>query len=328
MNNVPTWQQILGTTQVSQLNIQSPYNSSMDVANQFPAGAFAGSQINNLSVVSVGSNDSQSAVLSGVDPLWRIFVGAQNPAVAPFRVDLNGNVYADSLTTPGAIPAGGAAADINTHSGTVNANKINAVTLSAIQALLGNVSVGGSGNGNGIIDIYDAANALKVILDNSGLTINGGKIVINDTNNSLVLDATGVKSTTQFINGSIIQGSSQNTTSTSFVDISGTSISFTLPRVANVLIVYSTIGLNTGINGGNYNCLTGLNVDGSITGGILYTPGVPINGGVGVQSTSAGASTVMQLGAGSHTLKLQLRALNGGTAAVGYAAISYAVLGT
>jgi hypothetical protein len=122
MNNVPTWQQILGTTQVSQLNIQSPYDSSMDVANQFPAGAFAGSQINGLSEISVGQTDDQSATMSGSDPAYRFWVGAQAAVNAPFTISKTGQVVIKNSQSSTILDATGLVSGTNFANNTYSAN--------------------------------------------------------------------------------------------------------------------------------------------------------------------------------------------------------------
>jgi hypothetical protein len=152
--------------------------------------------------------------------------------------------------------------------------------------------------------------------------------VITNTGGTNIIDPVGLVSTNNFLNGNITQSSTQTTSSTSFVDVPGTTITFSLSRNTNVLILFSAIGLNGSILNNVCNTITALNIDGSDQSNLLFTPGTTVDGNFTVVSTSAGASTIASLSSGSHTLKLRFRAQSTGTAAIAFATISYIVLGS
>jgi hypothetical protein len=155
-----------------------------------------------------------------------------------------------------------------------------------------------------------------------------GQVVIKNSQGSTVLDAFGLKSTTQFLNGNVTYTNSQGTSSTSYVDIAYATITFTLPRAANVLIVYSLLGYNAYLTSKVCSAYGILNVDGSVVGVPLAIPGSVIDDNFLVTSTHAANSIILQLAAGSHTVKLQFKAFMDGEALAASESISYVVLGT
>lgn len=68
--------------------------------------------------------------INGAQGIW---AGASTFALAPFSVDLLGNVKASTLTITGFIAVAGAAADINANATTVNGNKITGATITTSQ---------------------------------------------------------------------------------------------------------------------------------------------------------------------------------------------------
>ena len=75
------------------------------------------------------------------------------------------------------------------YTGTVTADKLSVNSLSAISANLGTVKIGGSGNGNGVLEIYDATNKLLIKGDNAGLATTK-MINVNDNSQSIVFSKT------------------------------------------------------------------------------------------------------------------------------------------
>lgn len=80
----------------------------------------AGTSFSNVAAMQIGSG---SKVFRGDQS--GIWLGAEKWADAPFRVDMNGNLTATSLTITGYIPTGGAAADVNGGVTSISAAKIN-----------------------------------------------------------------------------------------------------------------------------------------------------------------------------------------------------------
>lgn len=68
---------------------------------------------------------------------------------------------------------------------TVTADKLSVSSLSAITANLGTVKIGGSNNGNGVLEIYNASDELLIKGDNTGLATT--KLINIDDNNQSVI---------------------------------------------------------------------------------------------------------------------------------------------
>lgn len=88
-----------------------------------------------------------------------------------------GKIYTGTVTT-NAIAANA-----------VTADKLSVSSLSAITANLGTVKIGGSNNGNGILEIYNASNQLMIKGDNTGLATTK-MINIDDNSQSIVFNNT------------------------------------------------------------------------------------------------------------------------------------------
>ncbi len=206
------------------------------------------------------------------------------------------------------------AIDVQSGIGTViSGGKITTASLAAISALLGTVDVGGSGNGNGVLNVKDAAGAIKVILDNAGITINDGKLTIKDSSATTIIDATGLVSTANFSNNFVTDSNAFTTTSDSFVDVTNMTLTFSLSRTSNVLIGASVVGRNDNTDTTNaYSVITQILADSTQVGGYMTTPGIYASGGIA--NTTAATSIIVSLAAGSHTVKLQTMRSGGGTA--------------
>ena len=152
--------------------IELPYMGSIELDSMVGDGDIVGGKFSQFSQVNAGSGD-KIAILSGVHKTYRIWAGKKNPNSAPFRVDKDGNVTMTSATITGYIPTGGAADDVNTHTTTINGDKITTGTLDAnrikTSTLTATVDVGsGTGfvkldGGNNRILIHDGTNNRIVI---------------------------------------------------------------------------------------------------------------------------------------------------------------------
>lgn len=122
-----------------------------------------------------------------------IWLGAATFADAPFSVDMQGNVIANNITLGGYVPTGGAAADVNSGSttvnggqltaGTVTAAKISVTSLSAISANIGTITAGTI----------------------TGLTITGG--IVRTSATGFLVQLNGTTDALEFLNGTTIYGS-------------------------------------------------------------------------------------------------------------------------
>ncbi len=136
-------------------------------------------QISNVNSLSVGAG----ANMMGADQNG-LFLGGSNFNSAPFSVDMNGNLTATNFALNGnQIVAGSiTATQIATgtitatqisgsyvYAGSISANQINAGTLNANYIYGGTLTLGGSGNGYGIINILNGSGTVGIIEYNSGI---------------------------------------------------------------------------------------------------------------------------------------------------------------
>jgi hypothetical protein len=207
----------------------------------------------------------------------------------------------------------------------VTSAKINDFSFN--QGTGGTLTLGGTANGNGVMQVLNSSGGTVVTVNNSGVSVTNGNISIQDSSGTTILDATGLVSTANFAADSVTAGTSTNTTSTSYVDIGSSSISFTLSRQSRVLVIYSVKLGNSAAGSNGDNTIVCLNVDGSDDQGPTITgTGTPWSGGL-ILTTSA-VSTIQTLAAGSHTLKLRVKSTDSGaTAYTQQATITYLVLG-
>lgn len=151
--------------------------------------------------------------------------------------------------------------------------------------------------------------------------------IIKNSTGTIVIDDTGLTSTTNFLADQASAAPTITTTSTSFVDISGSTMaSFTLTRSVNVFINVSAIIDNTDFFTDGYWAKIGVidSVDGELIN--LVGGGTPITGGVEYPSLAA-ISGFATLSAGTHTLKLQWCVDGGGTAELYFWGFGYLLLG-
>lgn len=141
--------------------------------------------------------------------------------------------------------------------GSVTADKLNVNQLDAVATNTGTLTVDESiavgGNINGAINVKDSSGNNKVVLDNAGITVNSGKITINDSNDTTILDASGLVGEENFTQFSDTISSQFVTTSTSEVDITGLdsySIVFSRP-IPTLVFVTATLKVE-GQGGGDF----------------------------------------------------------------------------
>lgn len=165
----------------------------------------------------------------------------------------------------------------------------------------------------------------KVTLDQNYLLSETGKAILRDTVEDDIVDDAGIVSTTQFDNtGSSANSASQNTTSTSYTDVTNPQVTITLDRASEVLVTTTLAGSNSSADTGE-GCVARMVVSGSQAGEEMFLPGVPFGSGVAYMTASAQA--IVSLSAGSHTFKLQFKADAAGTAFVKNKRVTYIVLG-
>lgn len=129
----------------------------------------------------------------------------------------------------------------------------------------------------------------------------------------------------RLLSGSIVQGAqkevSQTTTSTSFVDISDTSATFTLNQASSLLIFYR---VRSRVNDSSGSATYALNFDGTVDDGTAYKNLVFLPQVNSAQASIASVQRV-DLAAGSHTIKMQMKA-SGSFTIYAYGAAWYALI--
>jgi len=149
----------------------------------------------------VAGADDEVVIMDAQNPVYRLWVGAADPADAPFSVDKLGNLIATSVSLTGYLQVGDALSDIGTGNITstyigsnaittdkiaanaVTATKISVSSLSAINANIGTVTAGTI----------------------TGVTITGGTVQTSSSGLRTVLG--GGDDAIKFMNGATVYGS-------------------------------------------------------------------------------------------------------------------------
>lgn len=94
-------------------------------------------QLNHVAYLQVGAGDKSFKLDD--EGFW---VGARKFVDAPFSVDPDGNVIANSMTLTGYVQVGGSGADVNSGATSINSNRMSVSQLSALTADLGTITAG------------------------------------------------------------------------------------------------------------------------------------------------------------------------------------------
>lgn len=150
---------------------------------------------------------------------------------------------------------------------------------------------------------------LRKIYDKFQFLGNGG---LKDKSGTVLMDQSGLISTANFQVLNAHRAAIYTTSSGSYVDVPGVTITFTLPRDANVLFLYGGALKNSeAING--EQAFLGINVDGDEDFGgnasSVFGTGTPYQDSgvfIDVNPVSSSASYCGLMTAGTHTVKLQI----------------------
>lgn len=230
----------------------------------------------------------------------------------------------------------------NAQIGTAAIGTANIGTITFGQIDGGTANFGGPANGDGVVHVNDAGGTTRITLDNSGILVTNGNIIIQNDAGGTVLDNEGINSVTSFPSDQVVNSTGYNTTSTSYTDVTGSSLdAFTLTRPTKVLIIIQVQGKNDDFVGSSYfagfECTD--SVDGSLVtfnmGCDYWIDGFTEDGSGFITGYSVSTfykffsiSVIQELAAGSHVLKLRFRAEGGGTADIGTYILSYVILGS
>lgn len=160
--------------------------------------------------------------------------------------------------------------------------------------------------------------------------------------NTVIVDSTGLNSLNNFKSDRLLSINSFSTSSLTYVDVPGGAMeSFTLERDSLVLVTMNVDGRNLNIVDGETECSYGAyarlyDVDTNTARVLIhfnglfsshFTFGTTDSVRHVVQDGTFSNTLIMLFSAGQHTLKLQLKAEEGGTASISSSDIGYVVLG-
>jgi len=287
----------------SAVNYDALFEDGSVISNKLEDGSVDSAKIKSIrfdqidgGTAILGGSDNKSGVLSVRDEinLEKVLIDKNGINVNNiFSVDIDGNLIATS-------------ADIS-----------------------GEITVGGANNKDGVLRVKNSSGVEKVTLDKDGITVKDGKITVKDDSATNVIDVKGLVSTTAFSAGSVVGSGAQSTTSTSYVDVTGLTINFTLARTQNVYMFSHVAGLWGALNTSNYAKFR--LIQGSTqVGAEMITPGIQAADGTSITISNSSTSEVQQLAAGTYTLKLQFLDSNGSSSATAskpYCIVGYIILG-
>lgn len=191
----------------------------------------------------------------------------------------------------------------------------------------GTIQLGGVANGNGYLTVQNSAGSTIVTINNTGITVEGGNVVIKDAGGTTVLDSLGLVGTTSFISGNSSAGGNQDTTSSTLTDVTASSLSFVLQRTTPVLFLLSCAIFNLGANStSGESGIAQIVVDGTAQTPLIVgrtTQYSDFSLGGATHTTH----TVLNLAAGTHTAKIQFKTGGNGTARIIDRSLTYLVLG-
>lgn len=192
----------------------------------------------------------------------------------------------------------------------------------------GTITLGGSANGNGLMQVLNSTGGTVVRANNEGIIVTGGSIIVINNSGGTILDSAGLVGTTSF---TYAQGSAgttaQTITSTSFSNVTGGSVSLILNRTTNVLVNYSLTGYHIDFDGAIVARL--------VNGTTPFGPNIIWRGAYDAPlEETHSISFIHQFTSGTHQLIIQAKQNNvGGTAYIVAtltntpAIINYLVLG-
>lgn len=174
------------------------------------------------------------AILDAQHPTYRLWIGTEDPATAPFRVDKNGNATITSITLTGYIPTGGALTDIGAgnitgtyiDSGAITTPKLSATAIDGMTITGALVRTSSSGarvqmnDSTDALEVYDAS-VKRMTLDTDEITWfdssgnNRGGIYASSTTTlyfhalnggNIIIEAEGASYAVSFYNAGTQQG--------------------------------------------------------------------------------------------------------------------------
>ncbi len=206
----------------------------------------------------------------------------------------------------------------------------------------GTLTLGGRNNVSGVLSLRDASGIEKITADNTGITITDGKLTIINSAGSTIIDPAGIVSTANFPSDYVTSAAANTTTSTTAVDLSGSSLAaFTLARSTKVLVLVTVLCRNDSfvVNGSSLSVIVNDSVAGNIFSSdftnawkldSISEDAMAFITGWDITSHDAHSTfgNIFSFTSGSHVLKLQHKVNGSGMSRVNYFQLAYAVLGT
>lgn len=226
--------------------------------------------------------------------------------------DYNLGTFTANKIVAGTIDAGSIAVT------NLNASNITSGTMSFNRASGGTLVLGGTTNGNGLMEVRNAAGGTVITMDNTGITVNDGSIVVKNSGSVTLLDNVGLVSAANFP-FTIVSGTAgqQTANGTAWVDITGMTTDIVLTRAQQIYFFCKFRGGDTegDITTTNApNCKVRLLVGGTEIDTTSMPSAVRDDGagGVSFHFTVGAISAVVTVAAGTTTAKMQFSSTSSG----------------
>ena len=206
----------------------------------------------------------------------------------------------------------------------VTSAKINDFSFN--QGTGGTLTLGGTNNGNGLLNVQNQAGANIVTLNNTGMTVTDGSILIQNSSGSSVIDSNGVNSLTNFQSNAFVLSGTQTITNTES-DINNTTGTIIVGRSSKYLFITN---VNADLVYGGTTAKSNIvyfNLDGTNQDPVAKVNGFNGDGQNTILKTTYGLTHLVTLDPGTHVVKLRLKNDNAGGANISDASLVYVALG-
>jgi len=122
--------------------------------------------------------------------------------------------------------------------GTVTAGSVISGSIISGSVISGEIYLGGANNGDGLLVVRDALDNDIVILDKDGITINNGKIELNTSGSTTIIDSLGLISGSNFPFAQITSSDTgDNNDTTNYADVTDMTVDVTVARTQQILVM-------------------------------------------------------------------------------------------
>ncbi len=131
--------------------------------------------------------------------------------------------------------------DANTERSAISATHIKNFSFTSGRG--GNLVLGGLDNGNGVLQVVDAGGTERVLINNEGITVNNGSIVVKNSSGSVIMNQTGL-TTVNFASDGTLQSGVVSTSGTAFSTVGSITLDFDMAKTSNTLFLATTMARN------------------------------------------------------------------------------------